>query len=437
MDNEENDFFFDENDDDVDEGDESEAEEENHVENGKLVVKPHEYVFELGGISGSKSLAVVSKETLIGLGINPDGNELHREQRKNNQPNNNAASSEELIVPDANLPNNDTNIPPQTLVKTEPEDQVEVEPTPSLAASPPPSPTEPTEPPSQIVPTNTNSKEKVRRGKRRPTKGMKTDHIIEIDVDDPTPSPVIGPDINQPLKKWKCLKCDKEFNQEYRRKYHYYCDTSNGKRPFACEHCSDEFISQSHYQYHVRSKHTGEKPYECAICFQRFIQKVKLNRHMTTHSTKPKPSIGAAYLCAYCKKRFNSLQSCRRHIKLHTDQSDEKPFSCDVCQKSFKQKYSMEIHRKIHKNERPHKCPECDKGFSTAKDMRRHHLIHTGELPFECAVCNIRFRRKDNLERHIRTTHRLSEKIAKVFGKEALKESKKKKAQEMRSNRDS
>ena len=55
--------------------------------------------------------------------------------------------------------------------------------------------------------------------------------------------------------------------------------------------------------------------------------------------------------------------------------------------------------------ERPYQCSFCDKSFKQKSHLTEHERIHTGDKPYQCAVCNKKFNQKSNLTRHQRTQH--------------------------------
>ncbi|XP_053289974.1 zinc finger protein 770 [Pleuronectes platessa] len=50
-----------------------------------------------------------------------------------------------------------------------------------------------------------------------------------------------------------------------------------------------------------------------------------------------------------------------------------------------------------------HQCRSCSKGFPSPSKLRRHMMIHTGQRPFSCELCGKRFRQKTHLRVHCRT----------------------------------
>lgn len=84
--------------------------------------------------------------------------------------------------------------------------------------------------------------------------------------------------------------------------------------------------------------------------------------------------------------------------------TQEKPYSCDICNRTYSSKGSYKHHYRSHTAKKTYVCDVCNKKFSIRKILKNHYRIHTGEKPFECSVCNAKFSRSASLHRH-RTTH--------------------------------
>ena len=92
-----------------------------------------------------------------------------------------------------------------------------------------------------------------------------------------------------------------------------------------------------------------------------------------------------------------SLQSeiKRKPFNLHIH-IEEKPFQCDMCDKSYT------ASSRLHTGEKPFQCDICKKEFYKLSLLKRHQRVHTGEKPFKCDMCDKSFRQSWNLKLHQR-----------------------------------
>lgn len=107
------------------------------------------------------------------------------------------------------------------------------------------------------------------------------------------------------------------------------------------------------------------------------------------------------HACETCGKAFRDVYHLNRHRLSH---SDEKPFSCPICQQRFKRKDRMSHHVKSHQGgvEKPYVCPHCAKAFSRPDHLNSHvRQVHSSERPFKCPTCESSFATRDRLRAHM------------------------------------
>ncbi|XP_071750602.2 myc-associated zinc finger protein isoform X1 [Centroberyx gerrardi] len=107
------------------------------------------------------------------------------------------------------------------------------------------------------------------------------------------------------------------------------------------------------------------------------------------------------HACEACGKAFRDVYHLNRHRLSH---SDEKPYSCPICQQRFKRKDRMSYHVRSHQGgvEKPYVCPHCAKAFSRPDHLNSHvRQVHSTERPFKCTTCTSAFATRDRLRAHL------------------------------------
>ncbi|XP_065189970.1 zinc finger protein 251-like [Sycon ciliatum] len=129
-------------------------------------------------------------------------------------------------------------------------------------------------------------------------------------------------------------------------------------------------------------------------------------------------------ICQFYPKEFKNVSQLRR---LERDHTGDRPFKCDVCEKSFTLSRNLCAHKRthtgrkqhkcktsslrstalrrhtlIHSGERPFTCKTCGRSFTQSSHLREHERIHTGERPYRCRECPKFFRRSSSVRRHER-----------------------------------
>ena len=155
-----------------------------------------------------------------------------------------------------------------------------------------------------------------------------------------------------------------------------------------------------------------------------------LKKHEKNHSEQK-------FICDICQKSFGHRYTLDQHQAVHTD---EKKFKCKLC--TFSTKYSSHLaaHKRVHEGKvhrcnfegcqywtpkftllkahiRAHngdkcfKCETCGKGFVEAGQLRRHIKTHSEAKPFNCQIdnCTYSTNRKDKLKEHQARSHKTVE----------------------------
>ena len=139
-----------------------------------------------------------------------------------------------------------------------------------------------------------------------------------------------------------------------------------------------------------------------------------------------------AFSCPICNQKFSRKCSMDAHMATHNDDSSRflfdslhdgdglvvdtysesstsgnaislQKYSCRLCDQQFSKKYWLKEHcSEVHTTDRLFQCDVCSKSFKLLSSLKAHESIHTGEKPFSCNICGKSFRQRGTLDNHLR-----------------------------------
>ncbi|XP_060254679.1 zinc finger protein 180 isoform X7 [Ovis aries] len=160
-------------------------------------------------------------------------------------------------------------------------------------------------------------------------------------------------------------------------------------RSFDFKECG-QILNHSISHNEQQRNSTGESQYKC----RKTSESSSLAQNMRNHSEE-KP-----FECNQCGKSFSWSSHLVAHQRTHTG---EKPYECNECGKSFSRSSHLVSHQRTHTGEKPYRCNQCGKSFSQSYVLVVHQRTHTGEKPYECNQCGKSFRQSYKLIAHQRT----------------------------------
>ena len=176
------------------------------------------------------------------------------------------------------------------------------------------------------------------------------------------------------MQTFLCEFCEKVFNDfdrsnlnKHIRYVHEGIRQKKKEGKWLCEYCDKQFNDPKGMKKHKKFKHEGFGC-ECDICGYIAVTLQGLMKHKSgKHGIKmldvPVEMSSSSYQCMECGKFYSSPSVLKTHMLIHTDQW---PFECDQCDQKFRQKPTLELHRKRkHTEKMPHSTDVSGISFTT------------------------------------------------------------------------
>nr|CAD7400996.1 unnamed protein product [Timema poppensis] len=187
-----------------------------------------------------------------------------------------------------------------------------------------------------------------------------------------------------------CECCSKRFTRKIDLRRHKMCHLQNFEKV-----SEDNLEDVTDLGGEENIRRVQKCLFHCSECGRNFTLKDSYFRHRRIH-TGEKP-----FTCHVCGKQFRDSGGLARHLKdVH---AGIKNFACDLCGRTFASKATKEDHRRIHTGERPYICHSCGKTFRSKASLYIHAKTHTDLYPHACTYCDKQFRRRQELLAHVST----------------------------------
>lgn len=158
-----------------------------------------------------------------------------------------------------------------------------------------------------------------------------------------------------------------------------------------CTECKRKFHDLTRHKVEMHS--SMEKPFECFECHRTFKKFENIRYHMITHTNERN------YICHFCGHAFFMNSEMRKHIA--NRHQTTRPFGCDQCNKTFKNRHSLNKHLKIHSGVKPYVCSVCSESYAALSSLKIHERRHTGDKPYTCKFCKKSFADSSTHKQHV------------------------------------
>ncbi|KAK3609369.1 hypothetical protein CHS0354_036608 [Potamilus streckersoni] len=202
-----------------------------------------------------------------------------------------------------------------------------------------------------------------------------------------------------------CVVCGRTYTRDIYLSAHIR--SHSGLIPYKCGICGKKFADNGTLRRHVKS-HKTPFLYECDICDKGFQHSFALKLHMKMHKTEDASTARysnagrgtlvsdssaekSIYECEVCGKRLRRGDELKVHLQSHQSRT------CKICLKEFS---NLSYHMRQHSEDKPYSCNICDKSFGFSGALTSHVKSHLRDK-----IRGIKSKTKKETDRHAKKDH--------------------------------
>lgn len=107
------------------------------------------------------------------------------------------------------------------------------------------------------------------------------------------------------------------------------------------------------------------------------------------------------FKCYQCERTYKTKKILKKHLLAH---ETAKTFACDVCTKTFRYRYEVDVHKRTH-NKPTLQCDICARMFVHKSHLTVHRRKHLGDYVAFCRDCHIGFVTQSAYKAHRNVRH--------------------------------
>ncbi|KAH9515123.1 hypothetical protein Btru_019273 [Bulinus truncatus] len=213
--------------------------------------------------------------------------------------------------------------------------------------------------------------------------------------------------LRRKIKPPRALKEDYVLGKCARKRLRESCMNLGYKITCPMMSCKAKFKTDKGLHLHLSCHNMDDAAFTCMKCQAPH----EFWKHLRIHLWRQHKVDCDLFKCEQCEYKTDTYHKMNIHKEIHTN---VKPYTCDICNKGFRQASQMKNHQVIHANREEKSgnkgwfsskpCDICDRVFANSKCLKKHkEAVHSSHKPFECMYCNHTTARKAMMELHIRT----------------------------------